>query len=81
MKKNIIIADGCKRSDVLPSLHVSIVLKENQKTGKLNNGYVQDILTNKPYHSRGIKVRLTNGMIGRVQKILNQEGLSSCKTN
>lgn len=50
---------------------VLIVLKKDQSTGKLTEGYVKDILTNAPYHPRGIKVRLTDGRIGRVQKILD----------
>lgn len=51
--------------------HVLIVLKKDQSTGKLTEGYVKDILTKAPYHPRGIKVRLTDGRIGRVQKILD----------
>lgn len=50
---------------------VLIVLKKDQSTGKLTEGYVKDILTNAPYHPHGIKVRLTDGRIGRVQKILD----------
>lgn len=51
--------------------HVLIVLKQDQSTGKLTEGYVKDILTKAPNHPRGIKVRLTDGRIGRVQKILD----------
>lgn len=51
--------------------HVLIVLKQDQSSGKLTEGYVKDILTKAPYHPRGIKVRLTDGRIGRVQKILD----------
>ena len=50
--------------------HVLIVLKKDQPTGKLTEGYVKDILTKAPNHPRGIKVRLCDGRIGRVQKIL-----------
>jgi uncharacterized repeat protein (TIGR03833 family) len=46
------------------------VLKKDQPTGKLTEGYVQDVLTNSQEHWRGIKVRLTDGQIGRVQEIL-----------
>ena len=49
---------------------VLIVLKKDQKTGKLTKGVVKDILTSNPRHTRGIKVRLTDGQVGRVQKIL-----------
>lgn len=47
-----------------------VVLKKDQPTGRLTEGYVKDILTNSSYHPRGIKVRLTDGQVGRVQKIL-----------
>jgi len=59
------------RADVLPGLHVKIVLKKDQPTGKLTEGYVKDILTSAPVHTRGIKVRLLDGQIGRVRQILN----------
>lgn len=58
-----------KRSDIYPGLLVDIVLKKDQRTGKLTRGIVKNILTNKSNHSRGIKVRLENGQVGRVQKI------------
>ncbi len=58
-----------KRSDVRPGLKVSIVLKEDQRTGKITEGIVKDILTNSPFHPRGIKVRLETGEVGRVRKI------------
>lgn len=51
--------------------HVLIVLKKDQHTGKLTEGYVKEILTKAPYHPHGIKVRLCDGRIGRVQKILD----------
>jgi len=51
--------------------HVLIVLKKDQPTGKLSEGYVKDILTKAPYHPHGIKVRLTDGRIGRVQRIID----------
>ena len=63
--------EGNRRSDIRPGLRVSIVLKKNQCTGKLTEGIVKDILTNSPVHSHGIKVRLENGEVGRVKKILN----------
>jgi len=63
--------EGNRRSDIRPGLHVSIILKKDQRTGKLTEGVVKDILTNSPGHSHGIKVRLENGEVGRVKKILN----------
>jgi uncharacterized repeat protein (TIGR03833 family) len=50
-------------------MSVDIVLKADQKTGKLTNGVVKDILTNSATHPHGIKVRLTDGQVGRVQKV------------
>ncbi len=62
--------DPKKRFDVKVGLKVNIVLKADQKTGKLTQGVVKDILTNSPTHPHGIKVRLQNGDVGRVQQIL-----------
>jgi uncharacterized repeat protein (TIGR03833 family) len=53
----------------MPGLSVSIVLKKDQKTGKLTEGIVKDILTNSSLHPHGIKVRLQSGEVGRVKKI------------
>ncbi|MEG2351541.1 MAG: YwbE family protein [Bacilli bacterium] len=58
------------RSNVKIGSEVLIVLKEDQKSGKLTRGTVKQILTNSSNHSRGIKVMLTNGMVGRVQKFI-----------
>ena len=58
------------RFDVKVGLKVNIVLKADQRTGKLTQGVVKDILTNSPTHPHGIKVRLQNGDVGRVQQIL-----------
>lgn len=63
--------DGTKRADIKPGLHVHIVLKKDQRTGILTEGFVKDILTSAPVHHRGIKVRLDDGQIGRVQEILD----------
>ncbi|MER2996544.1 YwbE family protein [Pontibacter populi] len=65
--------DGRKRSNIKPGLRVNIVMKEDQRTGHLTEGYVQDILTNSPNHPHGIKVRLETGEVGRVQEILELE--------
>ena len=61
--------DGKNRKDIHAGLKVSIVLKEDQRTGKQTEGIVQDILTNSPTHPHGIKVRLESGLVGRVQEI------------
>ena len=62
--------DPKKRLDVKVGLKVNIVLKADQRTGKLTQGVVKDILTNSPTHPHGIKVRLQIGDVGRVQQIL-----------
>lgn len=64
--------NGQNRSDVKPGLHVSIVQKQDQRTGVLTEGMIRDILTNSPTHPHGIKVRLETGEVGRVQEIHNQ---------
>jgi uncharacterized repeat protein (TIGR03833 family) len=58
--------EGQYRKDIYPGLEVAIVLKKDQRSGKRSYGIVQDILTSAAYHSRGIKVRLRDGRIGRV---------------
>ncbi|MEV9615256.1 YwbE family protein [Aliarcobacter butzleri] len=62
--------DGKKRINIKAGLKVNIVLKQDQRTGKLTSGIVKDILTNSPTHPHGIKVRLQDGQVGRVQEIL-----------
>ncbi len=64
--------DGKNRNDIHAGLRVSIVLKEDQRTGRRTEGIVQDILTNSPSHPHGIKVRLESGLVGRVQEVLQQ---------
>ena len=61
--------DGRNRRDVVRGADVSIVLKEDQPTGKQTRGIVQDLLTRSEFHPRGIKVRLQGGKVGRVQVI------------
>ena len=65
------MSDGQNRNDIRPGIEVSIVLKQDQRTGKLTQGIVKDILTKSSSHPHGIKVRLVNGQVGRVQKIEN----------
>jgi uncharacterized repeat protein (TIGR03833 family) len=57
---------GQNRKDIHPGLEVAIILKKDQRNGKLTYGIVKDILTSAAFHSRGIKVRLQDGQIGRV---------------
>lgn len=60
---------GTNRSDIKKGLSVSIVLKQDQRSGNLTDGIVKDILTNSPNHPHGIKVRLESGDVGRVKTI------------
>jgi len=62
--------NGQNRSDVYPGLEVEIILKKDQRSGKRTRGFVKDLLTSSAYHSRGIKVRLEDGQIGRVVEIV-----------
>ncbi len=64
--------NGTIRANITPGTHVQIVLKADQKTGKLTEGIVKDLLTSAPKHHRGIKVRLEDGQIGRVQEIIEE---------
>lgn len=61
--------NGINRSDITAGLRVSIVLKQDQRTGKLTEGIVKDILTKSPTHPHGIKVRLESGEVGRIKEI------------
>ncbi len=62
--------NGQNRENIYSGRVVDIVLKKDQATGKLTRGVVKDLLTNSKFHPRGIKVRLQDGNIGRVQKII-----------
>ncbi len=62
---------GQTRSNIKPGITVLIVLKQDQRTGKLTKGVVKDILTKSPNHPHGIKVRLTDGQVGRVKEIVD----------
>ena len=62
--------NGTNRVEIKSGLKVLIVLKEDQRSGKLTEGIVKDILTKSPTHPHGIKVRLESGEIGRVKKIM-----------
>ncbi len=63
--------EGKNRRDIVPGTEVRIVLKKDQRTGKLTRGFVKDVLTRSTEHPHGIKVRLTDGQVGRVKKILS----------
>lgn len=63
--------DGRTRSDIRIGMRVKIVLKADQRTGKLTEGTVQDVLTKSATHPHGIKVRLIGGLVGRVKEIIS----------
>jgi len=60
---------GQNRSDIYPGLEVDIILKKDQRSGRRTRGVVKDLLTSSAFHSRGIKVRLEDGQVGRVIEI------------
>ena len=64
--------DGTRRKDIQPGAQVLIVLKQDQRSGKLTRGVVRDILTKSATHPHGIKVRLESGQVGRVKEILSE---------
>jgi uncharacterized repeat protein (TIGR03833 family) len=65
--------NGQNRKDIYPGLEVDIILKQDQRTGKLTRGIVKNLLTSAAYHSRGIKVRLEDGQVGRVAHVPDQD--------
>jgi uncharacterized repeat protein (TIGR03833 family) len=67
------IMNGKNRDDIRPGVRVAVVLKQDQRTGKRTVGIVKDLLTNSKFHPHGIKVRLADGQVGRVQEILADE--------
>jgi len=50
---------------------VRVVQKNDQKTGKLTEGTVKEILTRSMTHPHGIKVVLENGIVGRVKELVH----------
>ena len=64
--------NGQTRSVIKPGITVLIVLKQDQRTGKLTKGIVKDILTKSPNHPHGINVRLMDGQVGRVKEIVEE---------
>ncbi len=69
----VIKLKGTKRVDIKSGIRVLIVLKKDQRSGKLTEGIVKDVLTNSPNHHHGIKVRLRSGKIGRVKQIVSSK--------
>lgn len=65
--------NGQNRADIYPGLEVDIILKKDQRSGKLTRGIVEKLLTSSAFHSRGIKVRLEDGQVGRVAEIVEED--------
>jgi uncharacterized repeat protein (TIGR03833 family) len=63
--------NGTIRADITPGIRVQVVQKQDQRTGKLTEGVVKNILTKSPSHTHGIKVRLESGIVGRVKEIMS----------
>ncbi len=62
--------EGTRRSDVRPGIDVIVELTEDKHTGRLTEGKVKEILTTAPVHPHGIKVKLENGLVGRIKQIV-----------
>jgi uncharacterized repeat protein (TIGR03833 family) len=58
------------RKNIQPGMMVKVIQKPHQRSGQLTEGVVKDLLTSSPVHSRGIKVRLVSGIVGRVHEII-----------
>lgn len=67
------MSDGKNRSEIYQGVEVAIILKKDQRSGIETEGVVKDVLTKSSYHSRGIKVRLQDGQIGRVTRIIDSD--------
>ena len=68
---------GKDKSEIKPGLKVDIVLKQDQRSGKLTRGTVKDVLTKSSHHPHGIKVRLETGEVGRVKEIVDERQAGS----
>ncbi len=66
--------NGTRRENIKQGAQVRVVMKQDQRSGKLTEGVVKDILTNSPAHPHGIKVRLESGIVGRVKEVLTTAG-------
>lgn len=71
--KNLLLMNGKDRKDMRPGIKVDIVLKQDQRSGKLTRGIIKDVLTKSSYHPQGIKVRLETGEVGRVREIVDED--------
>ena len=72
LKMKLSPMSGKDQKDIKPGLKVDIVLKQDQRSGKLTHGTVKDVLTKSSHHPHGIKVRLETGEVGRVKEIVDE---------
>jgi uncharacterized repeat protein (TIGR03833 family) len=70
MRESEVRVEGTNRGDIRAGIEVCIVLKKDQRSGKLTRGVVKDVLTKSAFHPHGIKVRLDDGQVGRVKQII-----------
>ena len=71
--KKVNESDGRFLKNISPGISVDVVQKQDQRTGRLTRGIVKEILTNSTWHPHGIKVRLTDGKVGRVSRIIHND--------
>jgi uncharacterized repeat protein (TIGR03833 family) len=62
--------EGTRKADVRPGIEVMVELIEHKRSGRLTGGRVKEVLTTAPIHPHGIKVKLENGLIGRIKRII-----------
>jgi uncharacterized repeat protein (TIGR03833 family) len=70
LKPEAMLMSGINRMDIKPGAHVKVVQKQDQRSGRLTEGIVKDLLTKASTHPHGIKVRLESGIVGRVKELL-----------
>lgn len=58
------------RKNIRIGSKVEVVQKQHQRTGELTEGIVGSILTKSLQHPHGIKVKLEDGIVGRVKHIV-----------
>jgi len=66
--------NGTRLENIKQGAQVRVVMKQDQRSGKLTEGIVKDILTNSPTHPHGLKVRLESGIVGRVKEVITTAG-------
>ena len=65
-----VVMEGTRRADVKPGIDVMVELAQDKRTGRLTGGKVKEVLTTAPIHPHGIKVKLENGLVGRIKQII-----------